>query len=83
MTVQELEEMKNVDIRKVDKGVLKDIRQIEVSQSLPLAERVKEFVEQIGNPYCFRVGSVAVKVAFTKDGGSFEERFRKMLKGLK
>ena len=83
MTLQELEAMRKVDVTKAEKESLVDIREITVDKELPVEERIRDFMDKVKNPYCFRVGSVAVKVAFTKDGGSFEERFEKMLAGLK
>ncbi len=43
---------------------LKDIKDINIDMSLPLEERKKEFVKQIGNPYHFKCGKVKVNVAY-------------------
>ncbi len=82
MTVERLEELKNTDIKTVDKDSLVDLRDIKINRKLPAEERIREFVARIENPYCFKVGEVAVKVAFSPDGGSFEECFEKMLSGF-
>ena len=39
-----------------DLSELVDIRDVVIDKSLPLEERVKSYVEQIKNPYCFKVG---------------------------
>ena len=43
----------------VDKSIdeLVDIRDVKLDSSLGQAERIQSFLQQIKNPYCFRVGS--------------------------
>ena len=49
----------------VDKSIdeLVDIRDVKLDSSLGQAERIQSFLQQIKNPYCFRVGDVVVNVA--------------------
>ena len=56
-----LEELKSVDIRTVKPEDVADIQQIKIDDTLPQQEMRKEFIRQVGNPYCFRVGKVIVK----------------------
>ena len=44
-----------------------DLREIQIDESKKVAERVENFLEQVGNPYLFKVGDVFVKVNY-KDG---------------
>lgn len=74
-----LEEMKNVDIRTVDPAGLVDIRDVTVSPEQSREERILNFVRQVGNPYCFRVGKVAVKVSYTEGGATLDERLESLL----
>lgn len=67
------EEMKAVDVCTVDQDKLKDIREIIVDETMPSEQRIKNYIEQVENPYCFRVGNVAVKVSFSDGGKSIEE----------
>lgn len=62
-----LEEMKNVDIRTVDRDDLVDIRDVVIDRSLPKEERIKSFIKQVGNPYCYKCGDVVVKTSFNED----------------
>ena len=48
-----------------DLSELVDIRDVVIDKSLPLEERVKSYVEQIKNPYCFKVGDVVVRVSYS------------------
>ena len=61
----------------VDKSIdeLVDIRDVKLDSSLGQAERIQSFLQQIKNPYCFRVGDVVVNVAYT-EGGPKSWRFK-------
>ena len=83
MTAKELDALKGVDVRIVDRAELVDIREVPVERGLSAEERIKRFIGEVKNPYCFRVGDVVVKTVFSEDGGSFGERFERMLARLK
>lgn len=70
-----IEEMKNVDIRTVDPESLVDVSEISINDELSVEERMAEFVRQVKNPYCFRVGSVVVKNVYSNDGVSLRDCF--------
>lgn len=76
------EEMRSVDVRTVDRDSLVDVTQVRIDEGLPREERLKEFVRQVGNPYCFRVGNVVVKNVYSGDGVSLRERFGQFAKTL-
>lgn len=63
-TQEELEEMRNVDAGAVDRDSLVDISQVHIRHDLPPQERMLDFIQQIGNPYCYRDGEFVVKVRF-------------------
>ena len=44
-----------------------DLREIQIDESKKVPERVESFLEQVKNPYLFKVGDVFVKVNY-KDG---------------
>ena len=77
-----IEEMKNVDVRTVDRDRLVDINEIEIDDSLPPKERAAEFLRQIKNPYCCRLGKVVVKNVYSDDGVSLQERFEQFARTL-
>ena len=74
ITLEELKAMQEVDIRTVDPATLKDIRDVHVNTDLPKAERMLDFIRQIGNPYCFRHGKYVVKVSFSDTDVTLEQR---------
>jgi len=77
-----LEQMKNVDIRDVNVDELVDIRDVKIHPEQNKEERVRDFVRQIGNPYCYRVGKIAVKVSFSEENMSLEDRLESLMMKL-
>ena len=61
---------------------LVDIRDVKIDRSLPVEERMKSYVEQIKNPYMFKVGNTIVRVSYKEDGPSFQEVFNQMLETM-
>lgn len=82
MTAEELEKLKNVDIRDIDRDSLVDINTIKIDEREPVEKRICSFVEQVKNPYCFKVGGIVVKVGFNPQGPTFEEQFNNMIAGF-
>ena len=74
LTSEAIDAMRNVDVRTVDPDSLRDIRDVEIHAELPKAERVLDFIRQIGNPYCYRHGKYVVKVSFTDTDATLEDR---------
>ena len=63
-SAEKLSEMQNVDIRTVNKDDLVDLNSVQIDGTLPIPERVNSFIQQIKNPYCFRIGDVAVPAEY-------------------
>ena len=57
----DFEMLKSVDIKNVDKGSLIDLDVVQIDDTRPVSERILSFLQQVKNPYCFRIGDVAVK----------------------
>ena len=47
-----------------DLSELVDIRDVVIDRTLPVEARIKSYVEQIKNPYRFKVGDVKVQALF-------------------
>ena len=45
-------------------GALTDLRDVQIDITKPIPERVESFLDQVGNPYLFKVGDVTVKVNY-------------------
>ena len=79
-TKEEIEAMKNVDVRTVNINTLRDIRDVKVNTDLPKEERILDFIRQIGNPYCYRHGQYVVKISFTDTDVTLEQRMLSYLR---
>lgn len=77
-----IEEMKNVDVRTVDPDTLVDVNSVRISDDLVREDRLKEFIRQVKNPFCYRVGNVVVKNVYSQDGVTIDERFEQMVRAL-
>ena len=65
LTEDALREMREVDIRSVDKSTLVDVRSVHINPDLPQQERIQDYIRQIKNPYCYRAGNMIVKIGFS------------------
>lgn len=74
--------MKRIPIEK-DISELVDIRSVEIDTSLPVEERIKSYIQQVKDPYCFRVGDVKVRVAFADTDRTLTDNFCDMLARMK
>ena len=61
---------------------LVDIRDVVINKSLTLEERVKSYVEQIKDPYCFKVGDVVVRVSYADKDKSLTDSFTSMIASM-
>lgn len=68
------EAMKNVDPRKVDRATLRDRSTVRIDPDAPTAERIRAWIEQLGNPYVYLDGGVVVKLSFADKGETIEDR---------
>ena len=79
LTAQELEQMKSVDIGAVSADALADVSGMAFDRTLPREERLARFLARAVNPYCFCVGGVGVKVEFSDDGPSLQDKLTDLL----
>jgi len=67
ITRQKLEKLKAVPILNTESESLVDICNVVVEKSASIFERIGLFMEQIKNPYVFKVGETPVKVLFSAE----------------
>lgn len=77
-----LEEMKNQDIRKVDRKDLKERSSVQIDEKLPRKERLCQYLKQMGNPYCYLDDGVVVKVSFSNTSETIEDRMKAYIRSL-
>ena len=64
------------DIRTVDRANLVDISSVKIDSELPKTERIRSFISQIGNPYCYLDGDVVVGISYADTDISLEDRLK-------
>lgn len=61
---------------------LVDIRSVRIDHSAPLDERLKSYVEQIKNPYMFKVGDTVVRVSYADTESTINDNFTNLLASI-
>lgn len=61
---------------------LVDIRDVKVDPAQPPEERMRSYVQQVKDPYCFRVGDVKVRVAYAGKDETLNDSFSNMISTL-
>ena len=61
---------------------LVDIRDVKIDRSLPVEERMRSYVEQIKNPYMFKVGNTVVRVSYANTTQTINDNFLNLLMSL-
>ena len=61
---------------------LVDIRDVKIDRTQPVEERMKSYVEQIKNPYLFKVGNTVVRVSYANTQATINDNFVNLLASL-
>lgn len=76
LTTKELEEIKRLELEGIDKSKLVDIQDIKIDTTLPIEQRMENYLEQVKNPYCFRHGEAAIHVRFEPEGADLRQKLK-------
>ena len=57
-------------------AALRDIACVSIDTSAPCAQRIRQYVEQIGDPYCYTDSGIVVKLAYSDTDVSLQDRLR-------
>ncbi len=77
-----VEAMKSIDPRTVDRSTLMQRSSVRLDPSAPREERLRDFIQQIKNPYCYLDGKTVVKISFTTTATTIEDCLENYLRGL-
>ena len=72
MTQRDLTQLHDFSLQSCDPSKLTDIKGIHIDRSQSIPQRINAFIDTVGNPYLFKVGSVVVKVNFNPGGKTFQ-----------
>lgn len=74
--------MENERSRKELLDSLVDIRDVKIDRSMSVEDRMKSYVEQIKNPYMFKVGNTVVRVSYTNTQATINDNFVNLLASM-
>lgn len=70
------------DPKAINRASLHDIGNVSIDMTLPQQERMKSFIEQIGNPYCYLDGDIVVSIGYADTDISLQDRLKSYVSGL-
>lgn len=74
--------MENERSRKELLDSLVDIRDVRIDRSMSVEDRMKSYVEQIKNPYMFKVGNTIVRVSYANTQATINDNFVNLLASM-
>ena len=74
--------MENERSRKELLHSLVDIRDVKIDRSMSVEDRMKSYVEQIKNPYMFKVGNTVVRVSYANTQATINDNFVNLLASM-
>ena len=74
--------MENERSRKELLDSLVDIRDVKIDRSMSVEDRMKSYVEQIKNPYMFKVGKTVVRVSYANTQATINDNFVNLLASM-
>ncbi|MCB6199006.1 hypothetical protein L0P51_16670 [Acetatifactor sp. DFI.5.50] len=74
--------MENERSRKELLDSLVDIRDVKIDRSMSVEDRMKSYVEQIKNPYMFKVGNTVVRVSYANTQATINDNFVSLLASM-
>ena len=64
LSLRELNLCREADLMGCDPDALADLMDVQIDTTRPVAQRMEDFVRQVGNPYLFRVDGLIVKAVY-------------------
>lgn len=74
--------MENERSRKELLDSLVDIRDVKIDRTMSVEDRMKSYVEQIKNPYMFKVGNTVVRVSYANTQATINDNFVNLLASM-
>jgi hypothetical protein len=61
---------------------LVDIRDVKIDCAQPVEDRIQSYVEQIKNPYLFKVGRTVVRVSYANTQATINDNFLNLISSM-
>ena len=68
--------MRDVDIMQADRDALVDIRDIHIDSEKSVETKIKEYMEQVRNPFLVKYGDYVIKLSYADTEKSMDDRMR-------
>ena len=72
----------DIDHKTVDRSKLIQRSSVRLDPAAPREERLRDFIQQIKNPYCYLDGKTVVKISFSSTDTTMEDCLEHYLRGL-
>lgn len=59
-----------------DRSELRDISSVKIDPALKRDDRIRSYIQQIGNPYCYLDGGTVVHISYSDTDVSLADRIR-------
>lgn len=79
LSKEELQKMQQADLKEAVAEELVDISGIEIDMKRPVPARVEEYVQKVGNPFLVRVGEYVVKIGYSDQAGTLNDRMKQYI----
>ena len=80
LSKEQLQGMKQADIRSAVPETLTYISEIEVDMKKTVSSRVEDYVQEVGNPFLVRVGEYVVKIGYSDCEETLNDRMKQYIK---
>ena len=80
--IKSLEMMSKKGMTEMERDSLSDILDVTIVGENPV-QRLESYLDQTGNPYCFRVGKTSVRLLFHNEEKTLQEKLRSYFLSLK
>lgn len=77
MENHELERWRRIDITLIPRENLVNIRDVKLDTFASCAERIDSFLKQINNPYCFLYDGTPVRISFSDEEHTLQDRLKR------
>jgi len=77
-----LERCKNISINEIDRDIIPELSELKIAKKKNSKERIIEFINNVSNPYVFKVNGKLVKLAFSENNKSADNCITKVIKNI-
>lgn len=68
--------MRDADIMHADRDALVDIRDIHIDGSEPVETKIREYLEQVQDPFLVKYGDYVIKLSYADTEKSMDDRMK-------